>query len=57
MEQVEASMIKFEEDKKMLDILTVYQNQLKELLNKLLNTKVVEKQYGVFIKYPKGYEG
>jgi hypothetical protein len=57
LEQVEASMIKFEEDKKMIDILTTYQNQLKELLDKLLNTKVVEKQYGVFIKYPKGYEG
>ncbi len=57
MEQVEAAMIKFEDDKRMLDILTTYQTQLKELLNRLLSTKVVDKQYGVFIKYPKGYEG
>lgn len=57
MEQVEASMLKFGDDKHMMEILIIYQSQLKELLNKLLNTKVVEKQYGVFIKYPKGYEG
>lgn len=57
LEQVESAMVKFENDKRMMDILTTYQSQLKELLSRLLNTKVVAKQYGVFIKYPKGYEG
>lgn len=32
-------------------------SQLDELRKRVLNTKITEKQYGVFIKYPVGYEG
>jgi hypothetical protein len=37
--------------------LTNFKNQLEKLRQTVLNTQVKEKQYGVFIKYPKGYEG
>lgn len=31
--------------------------QLQELRKRIMTTKITEKQYGVFIKYPAGYEG
>jgi predicted transcriptional regulator len=34
-----------------------FQTQLEKMRNQILTTKVKEKQYGVFIKYPAGYEG
>lgn len=37
--------------------LTDMADQLQTLRKQVLGTKIVEKQYGVFIKYPKGYEG
>ena len=33
------------------------QSQLKDIRKEILATKPIEKDYGVFIKYPKGYEG
>lgn len=57
LEQVNTAKNKFKTDKQMLEILETYRSQLNELLKTLLEKKVVDKQYGVFIKYPKGYEG
>lgn len=37
--------------------LNSYKKQLEELRERILKTKIVEKSYGVFIKYPRGYEG
>lgn len=37
--------------------LTDMAEQLQTLRKQVLSTKIVEKRYGVFIKYPKGYEG
>lgn len=31
--------------------------QLEELRSQILATKIIEKEYGVFIRYPKGYQG
>ena len=31
--------------------------QLEDLRKVVLSTRIIEKEYGVFIKYPKGYEG
>lgn len=44
-------------DKEMLALIDGYKKQLDELLAQVMKFKVVEKHYGVFIKYPKGYEG
>lgn len=34
-----------------------YKKQLEDLRQVVLATRIIEKDYGVFIKYPKGYEG
>lgn len=34
-----------------------YRNQLVKLLQSVINKKIQEKTYGVFVKYPVGYEG
>jgi hypothetical protein len=34
-----------------------YKTDLEKMRNKVLNIQIKDKQYGVFIKYPKGYEG
>jgi hypothetical protein len=31
--------------------------ELEELRKTILATKIIEKEYGVFLRYPKGYEG
>lgn len=33
------------------------QSQLNKLRDVVLSTKIIEKEYGVFIRYPKGYQG
>lgn len=48
---------KVSNDKEMLALIDGYKKQLDELLAQVMKFKVVEKHYGVFIKYPKGYEG
>ena len=40
-----------------MSCISSYINQLEQLLKEVMKFKVVEKKYGVFIKYPKGYEG
>lgn len=32
-------------------------SQLSKLRDQILSTKIIEKEYGVFIRYPKGYQG
>ena len=44
-------------DSYQLNTISAYEKQLSELLKKVMDFKKVEKRYGVFIKYPKGYEG
>lgn len=34
-----------------------YKRQLEDLRANVLATRIIEKDYGVFVKYPKGYEG
>lgn len=55
--QVEDSKMSCANDNQKLNIIKSYQKQLTELLGKLMKKKIVDKQYGVFVKYPKGYEG
>lgn len=40
-----------------LSYITNYTNQLNSMLKEVMKFKVQEKTYGLFIKYPKGYEG
>ncbi len=40
-----------------LDTLKRMREQLEKIRNQILYTKVIDKEYGVFIKYPKGYTG
>lgn len=44
-------------DKEMKNIFIAYKNDLNNILKDLMNKKIVEKKFGVFVKYPKGYEG
>lgn len=44
-------------DKKKFTTLSTYQTQLNSMLNVVIKKQIQEKQYGVFVKYPKGYEG
>jgi hypothetical protein len=37
--------------------LTGFKTQLEKMRDKVINMQLKEKTYGVFIKYPKGYEG
>ena len=55
--QLEKAKEKAGNDKEMLCLIASYRKQLDELLEQVMKFKVVEKHYGVFIKYPKGYEG
>ena len=48
---------KYSDDKELLTIIERYRKELNELLKKAMKFKPVQKSYGVFIKYPKGYEG
>lgn len=48
---------KYSNDKELLTIIERYRKELNELLKKAMKFKPVQKSYGVFIKYPKGYEG
>lgn len=34
-----------------------YKRQLEDLRKVVLSTRIIEKDYGVFVRYPKGYEG
>lgn len=34
-----------------------YKKQLEQMRQQIVKTKIPEKQYGLFVKYPKGYEG
>lgn len=45
------------DDKYRITIIENYTSQLEKLLHEVMKFKAVEKKYGVFIKYPKGYEG
>ena len=40
-----------------IKLIDAYKTQLNELLKETMKFKVTPKTYGVFIKYPKGYEG
>lgn len=44
-------------DRKKFTTLSTYQTQLNSLLDVVIKKQIQEKQYGVFVKYPKGYEG
>ena len=37
--------------------LTDLKRQLEDLRAQVLATRIIEKDYGVFVRYPKGYEG
>lgn len=39
------------------DMLKRYRGQLEELRKQVLATRIADEQYGLFIRYPKGYEG
>jgi len=39
------------------ETLLSFKNQLEKLRKEVLSLTIKEKTYGVFIKYPKGYEG
>lgn len=47
---------KIKDDKYYIKIIEGYITQLNKLLNEVMKFKEVKKSYGVFIKYPKGYE-
>lgn len=55
--QLDKTAIELSDDKQSMAIINSYQKQLQELLKEIMKFKVVEKRYGVFLKYPKGYEG
>lgn len=44
-------------DKSLDIIINNYMKQLQDLLKETMKFKAVQKSYGVFVKYPKGYEG
>lgn len=46
-----------EKDDNKQQLYSGYRKQLYDMLNSLISKKIVEKKYGVFVKYPKGYEG
>jgi hypothetical protein len=51
---------KGDNNKKVLQTKTTlldYKRQLEDVRKVVLSTRIIEKQYGVFIRYPKGYEG
>lgn len=55
--QLDKTAMELSEDKQAMAIINSYQKQLQELLKEIMKFKVIEKRYGVFLKYPKGYEG
>ena len=50
---------KYEKDKVKKELYQAesIRKDLLELLDKAMSKQIVEKQYGVFVKVPKGYEG
>lgn len=44
-------------DKVKLGNLNTFNKELNSLLNSVMKKEIEEKRYGVFVKYPKGYEG
>lgn len=57
LEEAKKKLVNDSEYKRNLSLIESYKKQLNELLKQALKFKVVEKTYGVFVKYPKGYEG
>lgn len=55
--QLSEAKEKLQGDKQKLGLISSYELQLSELLKKVMEYKVKEKAYGVFLKYPEGYEG